>query len=300
MAKKDTLAKSNSDALATVDETAALAELADYFDDPDGGAVDGLEDFGGDDIKISTLLWNMRGKDKHGRSMTKDVYFDTVTEETSESIEVVMLTSKKTRRWDSFDNEKDKTIVHCQSRDNVTGTLANGDTRPCGGCPDYGWFTDEGKNKRRCGDVRNTLAIETSAHKPIMIRFKKTGLNPLRQYLSAYHHGARLAVNKKTGRTERRNVPLFAYAVHLSLKMSDNGMYATPVLEPVEQGRNAEGEPVYLLPTRQILDYAEAAKAWADQMDDALTVADAQTDAYGRDDDEGAGGALGADEFADD
>lgn len=298
MAKKDTLAKANEDSsLATIDEAASLAELAEYFDSPD--AVDGLEDFGGDDIKISTLLWNMRGKDKRGKTMTKDVYFDTVTEEASESIDVVMLTSKKTRRWDSFNNEKDKTEVHCQSRDNVTGVLASGETRPCDGCPDYAWFVKDGKNVRRCGDVRNTLAIELGGQKPIMIRFKKTGLAPLRQYLSAYHYGARVAEDKKTGRMFRRNVPLFAYACRLSLKMSDKGTYAIPVLEPIEQGRNAEGEPSYLLPTRQVLDYGKAAKEWVDQMDAALAAADKQTDAFdGGDEDRPAG--FNADDFVDD
>lgn len=283
--------------LATRSEADAMAELSDFFD---AQGVDGLEEFDGEDIKISSLLWNMRGKDKDGRSMTKDVFFDTITEDTTESVDLVFLTTKKTKRWDEFDNDKDRTVVHCESVDRVTGTLADGTRRPCAGCPDDGWFTDaDGKTKRKCGEVHNAVAIEVDSQRPVMIRFKKTGLKPFRQYCSAYHKGARVVVGKD-GRRTRRNVPLFAYTARLALKMSDNGMYATPVIRPVEQSKDADGNPVYLMPTEDVMTYAEHAKAWVDMMGEAMSAADKQTAAYDAPDAADSGTVIDADAFADD
>lgn len=286
-----------------VDEASALAELSDFFDEV---GVDGLEDFGGDDVKLAVLLWNMRGKDKHGKSMTKDVLFNTITEETVESIELVFLLSKKTKRYDSFDKGLDKTIVHCDSRNRVTGIVGEGHPehapgveRNCANCPDDGWFNDkDGKAFRKCGDVHNVVAAERLTQKPVAIRFKKTGLKPWRQYASAYHYGSRTRVNPKTGKAERANVPLFCYAAKLSLKMSDNEMYAVPVLEPVEQGRDDKNNPLYMLPLDEVRAFGQVAKDYVEIMGEVLRAAEAQTakhnDGGGERDDN-----LASDDFAD-
>ena len=297
MAKKTAIEKATpADIVKSEDE--AMNELAAFFDAPDG--VDGLEDFEGDDVKISTLLWNMRGKDKHGNTMTKDVFFDTISEETRKEVDLVLLTVKKTRRWDEFNNTTDKTEVHCESRDRITGTLSDGTTRPCHGCPDYGWFKDEkGENKRKCGDVQNAVGVTLDTMKPITIRFKKTGLKPYRAHVSTHHKGARLHV-AKDGTRSRRNVPLFAYAVRMSLKMSDNGMYATPVMDLIEQGKGADGEPTYLLPTNDVMAYGSLAKEWTDMMAMALDAADKQAEVYDAGGDSGGGSVVDANEFADD
>jgi hypothetical protein len=296
MARTSKAKNEESTALATVDEAAALAELGEFFDEV---GVDGLEDFGGEDVKIAVLLWNMRGKGKDGRSLTKDVLFNTVTEDTCESIELVFLTTKKTKRWDSFDKGLDKTVVHCESRDRVTGIMEGGATRACANCPDDGWFTDaDGKATRKCGEVHNVVAIERATQKPVAIRFKKTGLKPWRQYASAYHYGGRVVVDPSTGRKVRRNVPLFAYACRLSLKMSDNDMYAIPVLEPIEQGRDDNGNPIYLMSRDEVLAYGQPARDYHEIMGEVLNVADAQTAAHDTDNVE-RDDAFGADDFVD-
>ena len=299
MAKAKTdIAKVDTEEDAERALAAAAEELGAFFDDPD--FVDGLDDFETSDIKIGSILWNMRGKDKHGKTMTKDVFFDTVSEETRETIDVVMLTLKKTYKWDSFDQGLDKTIVHCQSNDRVTGVMEDGQRRPCLDCPDYGWFTDdEGKNVRRCGDVMNVVAEEQETQKPIMIRFKKTGLTPFQKHTSTHHKNARVHVDKKTKKKTRKNMPLFAYACRLSLKMSDNGMYSIPVLEPIEQSRTADGVPQYLLPTDDILSYAAVAKEWDSMANEAIAAADKREDSFVSTPD-GESSNIDGNEFADD
>ena len=88
MAKSKTQTPDNEpSALATVDDAATLAGLADEFD---ALGIDGLEDFGGEDIKLGVLLWNMRPntKDKNGNPLKKDVIFNTVTEETADNVDL--------------------------------------------------------------------------------------------------------------------------------------------------------------------------------------------------------------------
>lgn len=306
MARKQTTKGSDADetALATIDADAALAELSDFFDEV---GVDGLEDFSGEDIKLAVLLWNLRPntKDKSGEGMRKDRFFNTVTEESCDSIDLVFLVSKKTKRYDRFDNALDKTIVLCESRDRITGTtrahpdIAENTERPCKGCPDDGWFTNaDGNPVRRCGEVHNLVAIERLTQRPIAIRFKKTGLKPWRQYASAYHYGGRVKLDK-SGRKVRANVPLFCYVVRLSLKLAENGNYATPIFEPVEQGRDKNGNGVYLMPRDEVLTYGEYARDYVEIMSEVLNVADAHTAAHDTSEGGDRDDNLSADDFKD-
>lgn len=261
------------DALAIHDDAATLAQLSDFFDTV---GLDGLEDVGGEDVKLAALLWNMRGKGKDGRTLTKDVLFNTITEETAESVDVVFLLSRKTKRWDSFDNALDKTIVHCTSDDRVHGRMTDGTTRACHKCPDDGWHTSpEGKPMRKCGEVHNVVGIERLTQRPLMVRFKKTALKPWRQHLMAHHWGA--TVREIEGEKKRANVPLFCYATRVSLKMSDNGNYALPVFDRVPQGVDGQGEPTHLMPIDEIKAYGQHAKDFVEVMGEMMANADAQS-----------------------
>lgn len=262
--------------LDPADESAALAELGAFFDDV---GVDGLEGVGGEDIKLAVKLWNMKGLDKAGRSYPRDVFFDTVSETTADVVDCVLLLTQKTKRFDSFDNALDKTIVHCESQDRVTGTMKDGTRRPCNGCPDDGWFKDEtGKTFRKCGEVHNVVGVERLTQKPFAMRFKKTALKPFRQYVMAHHWGARKAPGSK-----RANVPLFVYGCTLRLKMHESGKYAVPVFE-----RGA------MLPPPEVRSLADVAKGYLEHMGQILASADAQAEKHSTSErDEN----IGADDF---
>jgi len=273
------LATSSASELATTgdaEESAALAELTSFFDDV--GNI-GLDDVGGEDIKLAVKLWNMKGLDKNGRSYPRDVFFDTISESTSDEIDAVFLLTQKTKRYDEFDNALDKTIVHCESRDRVTGTMRDGATRACKGCPDDGWFKgDDGKPHRKCGEVHNVIGVERLTGKPFAMRFKKTSLKPFRQYVMAHHWGAR-----KTADGKRANVPFFVYAVRLALKMHESGKYALPVL--------TRGE---MLPKKEVLSLADSAQTYLEMVSTLLASADEQSEKHATSDREG---TITADDF---
>lgn len=276
------LATSSGDALAPMTdeaEAAALAELGDFFDDV---GVDGLEDVGGEDVKLAVKLWNMKGLDKNGRAHPRDTFFDTVSETTQDAVDCVLLLTTKTKRYDSFDNALDKTVVHCDSTDRITGTMQDGATRACKGCPDDGWFRDDnGKAFRKCGEVHNVVAVERLTQKPFAMRFKKTALKPFRQYIMAHHWGARRGANGK-----RANIPLFVYGCTLTLKMHESGKYALPVFE-----RGAMLAPADVRPL------ADVAKGYVEVMSQILASADAQSEKHSTS--EETGGAMTADDFVD-
>lgn len=244
--------------LAPVDESAALAELGDFFDTV---STDGLEEIGGDDIKLAAKLWNMGGLDPSGNAYVKNVFFDTVTEETSEAVDCVFLLTQKSNRWDEYDNDKKKTNVLCTSEDLVTGTMHDGMQRQCGGCPDTGWFKDdEGKPFRKCGDVHTVVAIDLKTEQPFIARFKKTSLKPFRTHVNKHHY--KKAKSKKTG--QMINVPLFVYRVRITLKMHEGGMYALPILEKGDTLSPADASTMH-----------EHAKTYREMMSEILKSADA-------------------------
>lgn len=252
-------AKTESTALATrEEETSALAlvELGDFFDSV---SVTGMEEVGGEDIKLAVKLFNMSGLDENKNQRRKNVFFDNITEQESATLECVFLGTHKTNRYDRFDNAKKETELLCSSDDRITGTMADGTQRACRNCPDSGWFKDEeGKPMRKCGEVHNVIGLERLTQKPFITRFKKTSLRPWRNHLMQHHFGARI------GRDGRPcDVPLFAFACSVSLEMSDAGTHAVPVF--------TRGE---LLKIDEIKFAAESAKAYRDTMQDVLRVAD--------------------------
>ena len=207
----------------THDELSALGDF-------DFGATDGLEELEPEDVKLAVKVFNMRGVDKEtGDPIQKNTFFDTIEESTKKRLDLILLTIHKTNEWREFDSEKDESVIHCRSFDRVTGIMADGTERPCKGCPDAKWTTDDkGKRTRRCGPVYNTFAIDRDTRQPCVIRFKRTSLKPLQSYLNKHHIGRRVV------KGQRMNYPLFSFRCEASLQMSENGMYAIPVLEKRE------------------------------------------------------------------
>jgi len=259
-------------------EAAALAELSDFFDSVE---VDGLEEVGGEDLKIALRLWNMGGLDKDGRAYPKDVFFDTITEELSNELDCVMLLTRKSKRWDEYDNDTKKTIVHCASADRLAGKLADGSQRPCLGCPDDAWFQDDkGKAFRKCGEVHTVVAVDRISQRPFLIRFKKTGLKPFRNYLMAHHWNGRASGGR------RGNIPLYVYGCKISLVMHEGGLYALPVLS---RGAMLEPDAIKVM--------HDNAKAYLEIMGDVIEHADAVDAKIATVE---ADGSLSSDDFADD
>lgn len=258
-------------------EAAALAELGDFFDSV---SIDGLEDVGGEDLKLGVRLWNMKGLDKSGRAYPRDVFFDTISEDTSEELDAVLLLTQKSKRWDSYNNATEKTEVHCASEDRITGTMADGTRRACLGCPDDGWFRDdEGKPYRKCGEQHTVVAVERLTQKPFLIRFKKTALKPFRNYLMQHHWGMRSSGGK------RANIPLFVYGCRITLAMHESGNYAVPVL--------TRGD---MLPRPDIEAMHENAQAFVEIMGEVQKHADEHESAHAAGESDG---NLSADDFAD-
>lgn len=253
-------------------EVNALSELSDFFDSVD---IDGMEEVGGEDIKLAVKLFNMGGLDAGGNQRRKNTFFDNLTEETQETIGCVFLITQKTHRWDEYDNDKKKTNVLCDSPDRISGKLReNGEIRPCKDCPDTGWFNDEdGKPFKKCGEVHNVVSIERLTQRPFLIRFKKTALKAWRNYLMQNHYGARRTANG------RGNIPLFAFECHLSTKMDDSGNFALPVFErgqvltKDEMNNMYENAKGYLEMMAEVVKHADVveSKHTADERDSGLT-----------------------------
>ncbi len=215
-----------STALVTTDELAGLS----LFDGERQLADDGLSEVSSEDMKIAAKVLNFKGTDpKTGRKIPEDAYYDTVDETVTDHIDAAFLHLHKTNLYSSFNKTENRNDIVCRSFDRVTGTMQDGTERPCQGCPDAAWHTEEDEEGKRtrtrnCGPVYNMFAIDRTTHLPFVIRFKRTGLPVLKSYLQKYFIGRRMVGGK------RLNYPLFAFGTAVSCKMSDNGKYALPVL----------------------------------------------------------------------
>lgn len=254
-----TLAKASASQLTSEEEAEAnaLDALSDFFDNV---AVDGMEDVEGDDLKLAVELWNMKGLNADREAYKKNEFYNTVTERTTKELDCVLLVTKKSLRWDEYDNAQEKTVVHCQSSDRKVGTMADGKQRNCKGCPDSGWHRDEeGKPYRKCGPVHTVVAVDRLTQKPFLTRMKKTALKPFRTYLMQNHWGARKGSDGRVA-----NVPLYAYNVRVLLEMHESGNYALPVF--------TRGD---LLDRATMKIMSENAKAYLEMIGEVEAVADA-------------------------
>jgi hypothetical protein len=293
MAKKATAEPTT--ALATVsEEQAALAAVLGDMDFD----VDGLDSVDREDVKITALIFNMKGKDESGRLRKLDEYFNTTTEEAMSKVRVAFVDFAKFNTWKKFDQTKNKSELICSSYDQVTGRLrvdhpndgrlAAGAERACATCPDAQWRRDEktGKNTKDCSmvySVYGALLDENLA--PVdafMIRFSRTSAPAFKTHLNKHHIGK--SPTKRGG-----NVPLFAYEVELTLDVDDGGNYAVPVL--------AKGR---VLPRETIAFLHEQAKKFREFGQEYAKASEKAEDVHGGGDFvETKGESLGQNDFAD-
>lgn len=234
-------------------------------------ADDGLGEASGEDLKIATKVFNMKGLDENGRQIPADTFYDTVDQTTADELDAVLLYLHKTNVYSYYDNAEGRTRTVCRSWDRVTGTLeADGSQRPCAGCSDDQWYTEDGKRRKNCGPVYNVAGLDRRSQMPFWMRFKRTSLPPFKQHLQRHHLGRRVVAGK------RLNYPLYAFGVKLRCVMSDDGKYALPVIERGDVLAQAEFDQC-----------REAAAAIRENVIPLLTASEAQADAAGA----GAGGA---------
>lgn len=239
MAKAKATEGNGSLAIGEAPPTTALApvsgdELARVLDDLPLGD-DGLSEIDQEDIKLPAKIWNFKGLDTEGNPIAANVFFDTVTEQLTRTLDLILIKLHKTNEWKEYVQGEGRSRVRCRSFDQVTGTMDDGTVRPCEGCPDAKWMDvigDDGKPKRnrKCSPVYNLFAAELATRQPCVLRFKKTSLPAIQTYLNKHHIGRRTL---KSG--ARTNWPLYVYACRATLKMSDDKKYALPVLERREQ-----------------------------------------------------------------
>jgi hypothetical protein len=186
---------------------------------------DGLGQIDREDIKIAAYVLNMKGKGPDGRPLPIDAYYNTVDETQKLRVNAVFLYLHKTHLYSKWNEGEKRTDIVCRSYDRITGTMQDGTTRPCKGCPDFEWRKNaEGKRVRPCGPVYNMFAADRDASRPFVVRFRRTSLPVLKSYLQKHHIGRRIV------RGVQSNYPLHVFAVELGAKLSDNGNYAIPTL----------------------------------------------------------------------
>jgi hypothetical protein len=252
-------ARGAAEALAPVSTptTSGADELAGL--DMPTDADDGLGEASGEDLKIATKLLNMKGVGADGRKIPEDEFYDTIDQNTVRELDAVFLYLHKTNLYSVYDNAEGRTKTVCRSFDRVTGTMDDGTERPCKGCPDDQWYTEDGKRRKNCGPVYNVAALDRSTRMPFWFRFKRTSLPVFKQHLQRHHLGRRV-VNGK-----RENYPLYAFQVTLRAKMSDDGKYALPL---IERGN--------VLPQAEMVECADACATIKANVAPLLAAADAQ------------------------
>lgn len=255
-------------AIAKTESSAAPIAIVDELNGIMGvdGFDDGLGEIEASDVKLAALVFNMKGVDRSGDPIAPNVFFNTLEETTTKKVSLVLLQLHKSHHYSEFDNAKNETVTHCRSFDRVTGTMADGGTRACNGCPHQEWRSVEGKRKRDCAEVWNMFGVDRNTQTPVVIRFKKTSQPAIKDYLNKFHIGKRIAV--VGGKQKRVNMPLFAFTCEASLKMDDTGKYAVPVLE--------RGE---VLPKEEIQAYAVESENVRAYMEKALGQVEAKVTA---------------------
>ncbi len=236
MAKPQTgsaaLAKAEPTGITLDEQQAALAA---FLGDEGEGLDSGLSELDASDIKLPALVWNMKGTvklaDGSEESIPFNTIFDTVNETQRKSVDLIFLQLHKSNAFVKFSDATQKNEPVCRSNDRKIGTVqATGETRKCEGCPHAQWQNVEGKRKRDCSEVWNTLAVDVEHQQPVFIRFKKTALPAIKDHVNK-HHAKKLVMGGK-----RLDVPFFAYRVKMSLEIQGTQTkYAVPVLTRGDQ-----------------------------------------------------------------
>lgn len=282
-------------AVASDDEAAALAALDDF--DFDFGGDDGLGEVDAEDLRLPVIVWNLKGKDERGELRRLDEFYDTLNETSHRTLRCAFIHLHKTNAFTRFDDAANENVIVCSSNDRVVARMRArhpslpldvGDERRCEGCPDKEWRKNaQGKNARNCDTVYGVFAVVLDEQlRPgdgFLIRFKRTGLPPFKTHLQKHHIGRRPLPGGKRG-----NMPLFAFEVNMRLEVSENGNYATPL---IERGR--------VLPKETLQVLAEQAKYFAELGAEATQAAEKQEARHERGEMAPGGQDLRADDFAD-
>lgn len=229
--KPDTKAKQPSTELAALSAPEYDADALAALDDAGVAAddSDGMAEFRPSDFRTPVKLFNVERPAKDGKpAVGKDQWFDSLTETTTNELNLALLEVHRTNLYEVYDAKDNRNKAVCASFDRVQGTMhETGMVRPCKGCPDAQWKVQaDGRRRPLCSEVWNAAALDLDSQQVTLIRFKRTSLDPLRNYMQAHHLGRRPLGNGKRG-----NIPLFAYRVRARLEMAPTGKYALPVLE---------------------------------------------------------------------
>jgi len=314
MVKKDATAaalstadNSATSALAAAPQTEAEQLAALYGDTK--VEDDGLQEADSDDMRLPVIVWNMKGKDPKTNELRRlDEFYDTLNEVSHRQLRVAFVHLHKTRLFSRFNNDTNENVIYCSSKDGVTGRMrekhpdglqlkgprgellpiVQGTVRDCKTCPDSDWHQNSaGKNIRNCDPVYGIFAAHLDEqNRPtdgFLLRFKRTGLPPLKTHMQKHHLGRRILPNGS-----RVNVPLYTFACTLTLEISKNGNFATPLI--------TRGE---ILPKTTIDLLADQAKLFAQVSDIASEAADSQEQRHEAGDNSraGAGGEMRGDDF---
>lgn len=259
-------------------EAATLAALAAAgFDE---SSPDGLSEIKASDLRMPLKLYNMKkGEAVNGR-VSQDVFFDTIDRTVTSELNLVLLELHKVNAYKTFNNKEQRTDTICTSYDQISGVMVEGGTiRPCKGCPDAQWKTNaEGRKIQPCTEVWNVAAFDLDTQKVVLIKFKRTSLDPIRNHLQAHHINRRPLPGGKRG-----NIPLFAFRVRMTIAMHKSGNYAVPAIELV---RKPDGSPAMLSvdELRMMIESAAAVRETfqerlkASEQDDADSGADTSFD----------------------
>lgn len=287
-------------ALASVpDNDASLAVPGDDFDFMDAGGTDGLSEVDSDDMRIPVITWNVKGKDpKTGDMRRVDYFFDTLQETQFPSLRCVFLHLHKSNNFSRFNQDTNETKVHCTSYDRKTGRMRTnhpdlpqvkeGDERPCEGCVDKNWYKDaKGKNVRNCDDIYGVFGVHLGEDGKIgegfLMRFKRTSLPAFKTHMQKHHIGRRELPGGKRG-----NMPLWAYPVTMKLEASQNGIFATPV---IDRGDRLPKETLKL-----VSEFADQVRGFGAHVNEAADKAESRHNAGAE---EVGGGGATADDFTD-
>lgn len=197
-----------------------------------GGEDDGLSEVVPSDLRTPLKLYNLKQAEGVAR-ITQDAFLDTIDKTVSTELNLVLLELHKSNLYAVFNNRDQRNVTMCSSFDRITGVMpADETTRPCKGCPDAVWRTEldqkTGEKRRTvpCSEVWTVAAFDLDAQRPCFIKFKKTSMDAIRNYLQANHIGKRALPGGRRG-----NIPLYAYRVRVTIGMHKGGNFAIPAIE---------------------------------------------------------------------
>ncbi len=187
-----------------------------------------------EDRPLPSLCFNSRRQLPDGSWAPKDVFVNTLTGESKDEVNCVLLHIKKSRRWATY-SETSGMTEHCRSDDGVEGIRADGEVVDCATCPHRLWGRGNGQaTAPDCDIVYAMLAIDQEDENPFIIRAKATSRRPVQQFLARHFLGK---LQLPDG--QRTDLPLFTCKTRLSLTMP-TGTYA--VLELTKEDACNEQE----------------------------------------------------------